>query len=119
MASMKGASSNEIAQGNPRARLEVEVFIPETWGRFTAAIERWENITGHPAPAPTIPDGRDGQHRLNAQFTEWLMGLEPGWITDVDITRNEQLKACGNGVVPQQAALALRILGAKNVIQNN
>lgn len=26
----------------------------------------------------------------------------------IDISRNEQLKACGNGVVPQQAAAALR-----------
>ncbi len=120
MASMKGASANEIALGNPRSRLEVEVFLTETWDKFTPAIKRWEMVTGHPAPAPTIPDGRNGQHRLNPAFTEWLMGLEPGWITDVDITRNEQLKACGNGVVPQQAALALRILEAwKYVVQDN
>lgn len=43
---------------------------------------------------------------------EWLMGLPPGWVTDVPgIPRNAQLKALGNGVVPQQAALALRLLG--------
>jgi len=28
----------------------------------------------------------------------------------VDIPRNAQLKALGNGVVPQQAAMALRLL---------
>jgi DNA (cytosine-5)-methyltransferase 1 len=33
-----------------------------------------------------------------------------GWITDCGLTRNESLKACGNGVVPQQAELALRVL---------
>lgn len=39
------------------------------------------------------------------------MGLPDGWITDVPgITRNEALKAAGNGVVPQQAAEALRFL---------
>ena len=39
------------------------------------------------------------------------MGLPAGWITDVpSLTRNEQLKALGNGVVPQQAAAALRLL---------
>lgn len=38
------------------------------------------------------------------------MGLPAGWVTDVDIPRNAQLKALGNGVVPQQAALALRML---------
>ena len=37
------------------------------------------------------------------------MGLPAGWVTAVpDISRNDQLKACGNGVVPQQAAAALR-----------
>jgi DNA (cytosine-5)-methyltransferase 1 len=39
------------------------------------------------------------------------MGLPVGWVTDVPgITRNEALKALGNGVVPQQAAAALRML---------
>ena len=42
-----------------------------------------------------------------------MMGLPEGWVTDVPgLTRNEQLKALGNGVVPQQAALALRTLAA-------
>jgi hypothetical protein len=41
-----------------------------------------------------------------------MMGLPAGWITadDLGLKRNDQLKACGNGVVPQQAELALRIL---------
>lgn len=38
------------------------------------------------------------------------MGLPAGHVTDVNIPRNAQLKALGNGVVPQQAALALRYL---------
>ena len=39
------------------------------------------------------------------------MGLPEGWVTDVpSLSRNAQLKALGNGVVPQQAALALRLL---------
>lgn len=81
--------------------------LATSWGKFEPAIRQWENITGNPAPPPTIPDGKDGQHRLNPQFAEWMMGLQPGHITDCDITRNEQLKACGNGVVPQQATLAI------------
>lgn len=36
------------------------------------------------------------------------MGLPAGWVTDIDISRNDQLKALGNGVLPQQAAAALR-----------
>lgn len=80
------------------------------WGKFEPAIRRWEEVLGRPAPAPTKPDGKDGAHRLSSAFTEFMMGLEPGWITDCGLTRNEELKACGNGVVPQQAELALRIL---------
>jgi DNA (cytosine-5)-methyltransferase 1 len=39
------------------------------------------------------------------------MGWPAGWVTDVPgISRNDQLKICGNGVVPQQAAFALRLL---------
>lgn len=81
------------------------------FGQYEAAVQRWEAVLGREAPAPTEPTGKGGAHRLSARFTEFLMGLPPGWITDVPgITRNEALKACGNGVVPQQIAEALRIL---------
>lgn len=110
-ARMNEASRNEIAKGNPYKRIETEVLLGETnWGKFEPAIRRWEGTIGRPAPAPTKPDGKDGNHRLSSKFTEWMMGLPDGWITDVGLTRNEELKACGNGVVPQQAELALRVL---------
>ena len=80
------------------------------WGKFEPAIRRWEETLGRPAPLPTKPDGKDGAHRLSSAFTEWMMGLPEGWVTNVGLTRNEELKACGNGVVPQQAELALRVL---------
>jgi hypothetical protein len=85
--------------------------LQTNWGKFTDAIERWESLT-RPAPSPTKPDGKDGNHRLSAEFTEWMMGLPAGWVTadDLGLKRNDQLKACGNGVVPQQAELALRML---------
>ena len=79
------------------------------WGDYGPAIRRWEALT-RPAPAPT-ETGPKGTPRLSPRFTEWMMGLPDGWITDVPgITRNEALKACGNGVVPQQAEAALRWL---------
>jgi DNA (cytosine-5)-methyltransferase 1 len=44
------------------------------------------------------------------------MGLPVGWVTDVPgLSRNAQLKALGNGVVWQQAALALRVLLADSL----
>jgi hypothetical protein len=68
-----------------------------------------EAVTGRPAPRPTEP-GRTGE-RLSPAFVEWMMGLPAGWVTDVPgLSRNAQLKALGNGVVPQQAAMALRML---------
>jgi DNA (cytosine-5)-methyltransferase 1 len=76
-------------------------------GEYAPAIARWEHLT-RPAPAPAEPTGKGGAHRLSPRFTEWMMGLPDGWVTDVPgITRNEALKACGNGVVPAQAAAAL------------
>ena len=45
---------------------------------------------------------------LNPRFQEMLMGLPAGHVTDVKISRNDELKALGNGVVPQQSAEATR-----------
>lgn len=79
------------------------------WGPYEAAIRRWESVTGRPAPRPTVP-GKTGE-RLNPELPQWMMGLPAGWITEVPgLSRNAQLKLAGNGVVPQQAGLALRIL---------
>jgi hypothetical protein len=103
------SSSVQVASGAPKGRIEDQVKLTN-WGKFEPAITRWESTLCRPAPAPTKPDGKDDQHRLSSEFTEWMMGLEPGWITDCGLTRNEELKAAGNGVVPQQAELALRIL---------
>lgn len=81
------------------------------WGRWEPAIRRWEHITGHAAPRPTVPTGRAGRERLNPQLPEWMMGLRPGHITDVPgLDWKAQLKAAGNGVCPQQAAMAYRHL---------
>ena len=54
---------------------------------------------------PTLVDGK-----LNAKFVEYMMGLPQGWVTDLDLSRSQQLKMLGNGVVPQQAYHALELL---------
>ena len=92
--------------GDYRAKMDEALA---NWGQYAAAIHRWEQLT-RPAPAPT-ETGPKGNPRLSARFSEFLMGLPAGWVTDVPgITRNEALKALGNGVVPQQCAAALRFL---------
>lgn len=85
------------------------------WGPYASAIARWEPVIGRPAPSPVRNDGKGGKSRLNPELTEWMMGWPAGWVTDpaIGLSRAEQLKACGNGVVPQQAAAALRELLAR------
>jgi len=79
------------------------------WGTYAPAIRRWELARGVAAPHPTEP-GAKGRPRLSPVFVEWLMGLAPGWVTNVEIPRTAQLRALGNGVVPQQATLALELM---------
>lgn len=80
--------------------------LTEIWWRDTAyeaAIERWKAIQGEP-PSPLMGE------RLNPKFVEWMMGLPNGWVTECGLSVTQQLKMLGNGVVPQQAKLALELL---------
>ena len=79
-----------------------DVAFAVKWGDYVPAIARWEHILGRPAPAPV-----DAKGRLSPRFVEWMMGLRPGHVTAVDLARSQHLKILGNGVVWQQAALAL------------
>lgn len=47
------------------------------------------------------------EDKLNPKFVEYMMGLPVGWVTDLDISRSQQLKLLGNGVIPQQAYYAI------------
>jgi DNA (cytosine-5)-methyltransferase 1 len=114
-ATAANSSSKQVELGAPKARLESQVHT--NWGKFEPAIRRWEAIIGRQAPEPTKPDGKERNHRLSSKFTEWMMGLPDGWITDIGLKRNDELKACGNGVVPQQAELALSLLGIKEILE--
>lgn len=53
----------------------------------------------------------EGTKQLNPRFVEDMMCLPAGWVTDVLPSRAAALKCLGNGVVPPQAAHALRQLG--------
>jgi DNA (cytosine-5)-methyltransferase 1 len=79
------------------------------WGRFGPAIDRWGLVLGRPAPAPSYI-GKSGRPRLNPVFVEWMMGLPEGWVTGHGLSQDAALKMLGNGVVPQQARLALELL---------
>lgn len=96
-----GGDAREVSGSGGSARVQ--------WGEYEAAIRRWEHALGRPAPRPT-----DALGRLAPAFVEWMQGLPAGHVTDVPgIPRSAQLKALGNGVVPQQAAAAIRLLTAR------
>jgi DNA (cytosine-5)-methyltransferase 1 len=58
------------------------------------------------------PNPLDLNNKLSPKFVEYMMGLPAGWVTDLDISRSQQLKLLGNGVVPQQAYKAINQLMA-------
>lgn len=93
----KGTSPADMRRKSPGMRA-ARYF---DFAQFEPAIQRWESVMGRTAPDPLIGE------KLNPAFTEWMMGLPEGWITDIEISWTQQIKACGNGVVPQQALLAL------------
>ncbi|MCT1446177.1 hypothetical protein M3G43_02720 [Brevibacterium casei] len=78
------------------------------FGKYAPAIERWEAVMDRPSPAPTETT-KQGKQRLAALFVEFLMGLDDGWVTDpeLDLSRVQQLRILGNGVVTLQAVYAL------------
>jgi DNA (cytosine-5)-methyltransferase 1 len=99
-----------LGEGSGRARRgEPEPTDRDRWThwlQYRRAIDRWSRVVGRPAPAPGI-DGR-----LSPRFTEWMMGLPDGFVTSpsIGLSHNAQSVALGNGVVPQQAELAVRAL---------
>tara|TARA_Y100000593_G_C4302032_1_gene333869 strand:+ start:941 stop:1852 length:912 start_codon:yes stop_codon:yes gene_type:complete len=74
------------------------------FGPYEPAIRRWEQIMGRPVPYPVDYKG------IEPVFVEWMMGLPEGHVTSLNLSRTAELTILGNGVVPQQAALAIELL---------
>lgn len=81
----------------------------DRFGPFANAIRRWEQIIGRVPPEPIVKVKE--KEKINPVFVEWMMGLPEGHVTNHGLTLSQELKMLGNGVVPQQAALALKLLG--------
>jgi DNA (cytosine-5)-methyltransferase 1 len=77
---------------------------------YENGIRRWELVSGRLAPEELLYKHENGSTKVNPEFVEWMMGLPPGWVTDVGLSYTAQLELLGNGVVPQQATLALATL---------
>lgn len=80
--------------------------VTRRFGRYAEAVERQQRATGIAPPHPL--ETGTGRARLNPLFVEWMMGLPAGWVTGVPgLSRTQQFRLLGNGVIPQQAAAAL------------
>jgi len=107
----QGASSRPSIEYLARDLDDDRRWVATNGTDYGPAIRRWEQVLKRPAPEPTEP-GTKGNRRLSPAFVEWMMGADPGWVThpDLGLSRSDQLKILGNGVVIHQAALAYRTL---------
>jgi DNA (cytosine-5)-methyltransferase 1 len=105
----EGRPLNEFVVNMLKGSLPDEQWISTAGVDYGPAIRRWESILGRPAPAP-VERGPRGGRTLSARFTEWMQGNPAGWITDVDIPRNEQIKIAGNQAITRQAVEGYRRL---------
>jgi len=101
--------TDSFSEGPQRLRRERELGKRQrsehtSWNDYEFAIRRWEQILGREAPEPTNDKG------IEPAFVEWMMGLPEGWVTGHGLGRTAELKMLGNGVVPMQGELALRLL---------
>jgi DNA (cytosine-5)-methyltransferase 1 len=107
----KVVRASEVGAPHNRARLFIVAYSRHTdwtdeWqtqelGRGSASLV---DLLMQSPPAP-LDNGR-----VNVKFVEYMMGLEKGWVTDMDIPLTQKFKLLGNGVVPQQAYYALQQL---------
>ena len=120
--------NNQSASEGAAVRPSLDTLVPSIavdWGKYETAVRRHEVAFGLPVPTP-VQAPRKGAPQLAPVFSEWMMGLPAGHVTNPAIwdgltdkrgkpasaaaKRNAMLRACGNGVIPRQAEFALRIM---------
>lgn len=104
-----GITSN--SDGNAYQELRrADRSIPHETGEIIDRSNRKEYWSRFEIAEREVPNTLDQIDRLNPGFVEYMMGLPKGWVTDLELSRTQQLKMLGNGVVPQQAYYALQLL---------
>lgn len=104
---INGSDRHEYRGGN-KAITNADGYEQQGNGRVSELGSRFN--TRAQMRLQRAPNPLDINNKLNAKFVEYMMGLPAGWVTDLDISRSQQLKILGNGVVPQQAYRALELL---------
>ena len=99
------------SDGNAHKKLRrTNRSIPHKAGELIDRSNRQKHWSRFEITEREIPITLDQADRLNPAFVEYMMGLPKGWVTDSELSRTQQLKMLGNGVVPQQAYYALEQL---------
>ena len=94
----------------PRAIFNSGEVSGRDLGKYQPAVDRWAGIIGTNYPDPVVYDGQDNGPRLNVDFVAWMMGLPQGFLNVEGISRKDKMMMCGNGVVAQQAEVAIKEL---------
>jgi len=100
----RGVSTAEVEDGETVRDVERSHWFGPYW----PAIQRWEAVLGRECPATPL----EHTGRLNAEFVEFIMGYDHGYVTEL-LNRRPSIRALGNSVVPQQAAAAWEALNAR------
>ena len=102
--------ASDIGAPHQRARLFLVAYPNDSGGfRNLPGLSKRFN-TPFQMCMQDLPNPLDSDGRLNSKFVEYMMGLPSGWVTDSGLSRSQQLKILGNGVVPQQAYAAIHRL---------
>lgn len=105
-----GAHGGPNQRGSAGDLMLTSAVLSARWGDYAPAVHRWEKVFGRPAPDPIDPRlSRNGNKRISPRFVEWLMGLPDRYVTGL-VRHNAALALLGNGVMPMQAAVAVREL---------
>ena len=99
-----GVGLQELRPERGLGETETETRRLSSFGAYEPAVRRWEATLGRTAPVPVDERG------INNSFVEWMMGLPENHVCNQGLSRTAELKMLGNGVVPQQALLALALL---------
>jgi DNA (cytosine-5)-methyltransferase 1 len=107
----KVVRASEVGAPHNRARVFIVAYTrDEGWA------DEWQTQELGRGSTPLVdlcmqePPATLDRDKVNVKFVEYMMGLEPGWVTDFDISLTQKFKLLGNGVVPQQALHALQEL---------
>jgi len=104
-----GIASNSDSNAHKELR-RTNRSIPNKTSEFIDRSNRKEHWSRFEITEREVPITLDQSDRLNPGFVEYMMGLPKGWVTESELSRTQQLKMLGNGVVPQQAYYALQQL---------